>query len=62
MLMICKKCSTFATAFQKGKFRDVAQLVAHLVWDQRVARSSRVIPTSTVWFLSNVFVKPNELS
>ena len=29
----------------KGSFRDVAQLVAHLVWDQRVARSSRVIPT-----------------
>ena len=26
-------------------YRDVAQLVAHLVWDQRVARSSRVIPT-----------------
>ena len=25
--------------------RDVAQLVAHLVWDQRVARSSRAIPT-----------------
>ena len=44
--MICKKCSIFATAFQKGKFRDVAQLVAHLVWDQRVARSSRVIPTA----------------
>ena len=27
------------------KFRGVAQLVAHLVWDQVVARSSRVTPT-----------------
>ena len=28
--------------------RDVAQLVAHLVWDQRVARSSRAIPTKNL--------------
>ena len=27
------------------RIRDVAQVVAHLVWDQRVARSNRVIPT-----------------
>ena len=27
------------------KHRGVAQLVAHLVWDQVVARSSRVTPT-----------------
>ena len=26
--------------------RDVAQLVAHLVWDQRVAGSNPVIPTA----------------
>ena len=26
-------------------FRDVAQLVAHLVWDQRVAGSNPVVPT-----------------
>ena len=31
------------TAFRKR--RGVAQLVAHLVWDQVVARSSRVTPT-----------------
>ena len=29
-----------------GKFRDVAQLVAHLVWDQGVPGSSPGIPTS----------------
>jgi hypothetical protein len=27
-------------------FRGVAQLVAHLVWDQGVARSNRVAPTT----------------
>ncbi len=26
-------------------YRDVAQLVAHLLWEQGVARSNRVIPT-----------------
>ena len=30
---------------ERGKIRGVAQLVAHLVWDQVVARSSRVTPT-----------------
>ena len=28
--------------------RDVAQVVAHLVWDQRVAGSSPVIPTNNL--------------
>ena len=40
------KKRTFAPLFnQTEKFRGVAQLVAHLVWDQVVARSSRVTPT-----------------
>ena len=30
---------------EREKIRGVAQLVAHLVWDQVVARSSRVTPT-----------------
>ncbi len=34
---------TFAPAF-----RGVAQLVALLVWDQAVARSSRVAPTKSI--------------
>ena len=46
-LVIYEKSSTFALAFDKSviKHRGVAQLVAHLVWDQVVARSSRVTPT-----------------
>ena len=37
----------FAPLFARhsDKVRGVAQLVAHLVWDQVVARSSRVTPT-----------------
>ena len=31
--------------FNEKSNRGVAQLVAHLVWDQVVARSSRVTPT-----------------
>ena len=38
-------CTNFAALFQKESFRDVVQLVVYLVWDQGVARSSRVIPT-----------------
>ena len=43
-------CCTFAALFlrtmvNEEKYRGVAQLVAHLVWDQVVARSSRVTPT-----------------
>ena len=40
-------CCTFAPLFARhsDKVRGVAQLVAHLVWDQVVARSSRVTPT-----------------
>ncbi len=33
-------------AYLCSRFRGVAQLVAHLVWDQVVARSSRVTPTN----------------
>ena len=40
-----RKCITFAVAF-KNCFRGVAQLVAHLVWDQRVVSSSLATPTS----------------
>ena len=40
-----KPVSLHPLSNKRGSFRDVAQLVAHLVWDQRVARSSRVIPT-----------------
>ena len=36
-------CTAFRT--NSEKVRGVAQLVAHLVWDQVVARSSRVTPT-----------------
>ncbi len=32
--------------FLNGSTRDVVQLVVYLVWDQGVARSSRVIPTT----------------
>lgn len=39
-LVISAERCTFAAAF-----RGVAQLVALLVWDQAVARSSRVAPT-----------------
>ena len=38
----CHFFTTFAAAF-----RGVAQLVALLVWDQAVARSSRVAPTKS---------------
>ncbi len=38
-------CSTFSET--SGRARGVAQLVAHLVWDQVVARSSRVTPTTS---------------
>ena len=31
--------------------RGVAQLVAHLVWDQVVARSSRVTPTFFIYIM-----------
>ena len=31
---------------ESTKRRDVVQLVVYLVWDQGVARSSRVIPTN----------------
>ena len=45
------KSRTFAVLFEKGMpkrhwNRDVVQLVVYLVWDQVVARSSRVIPTN----------------
>ena len=40
-LVISAERCTFAAAF-----RGVAQLVALLVWDQAVARSSRVAPTA----------------
>ena len=45
------KSRTFAVLFEKGmaekpENRDVVQLVVYLVWDQVVARSSRVIPTN----------------
>ena len=39
-LEVSKESSIFAAVF-----RGVAQLVAFLVWDQAVARSSRVAPT-----------------
>lgn len=39
-----KSISTFAAVFDNN-LRDVVQLVVCLVWDQEVARSSRVIPT-----------------
>ncbi len=39
----CHFFTTFAPAF-----RGVAQLVALLVWDQAVARSSRVAPTKSI--------------
>ena len=40
-------CCTFVPLFANSDIsnRGVAQLVAHLVWDQVVARSSRVTPT-----------------
>ena len=40
-------CCIFAPLFARhsDRARGVAQLVAHLVWDQVVARSSRVTPT-----------------
>ena len=44
------KSCTFAVLLKKEprglKRRDVVQLVVYLVWDQGVARSSRVIPTN----------------
>ena len=36
----------FAALFKRESIRDVVQLVVYLVWDQGVARSSRVIPTN----------------
>ena len=50
-LVSSKKCRTFAVLLRKGhpkavENRDVVQLVVYLVWDQVVARSSRVIPTN----------------
>ena len=46
------------------KHRGVAQLVAHLVWDQVVARSSRVTPTFfvSVGLLAPYFLFPKILS
>ncbi|GEM_PF-6401042 len=45
-----EKSRTFAVLLKKEPLglnrRDVVQLVVYLVWDQGVARSSRVIPTS----------------
>ena len=40
LLYLCTAFRNIAT-----RYRGVAQLVAHLVWDQVVARSSRVTPT-----------------
>ncbi len=45
------KSRTFAVLLRKERLRavenrDVVQLVVYLVWDQGVARSSRVIPTN----------------
>ena len=40
-------CSAFREKpIREGGNRDVVQLVVYLVWDQGVARSSRVIPTN----------------
>ena len=39
------KFSSVRTVKFKTKYRDVAQLVARLVWDQDVAGSNPVIPT-----------------
>ena len=46
------KSRTFAVLLRRGGLkslenRDVVQLVVYLVWDQVVARSSRVIPTNS---------------
>ena len=45
-----EKSRTFAVLLKKEPLglnrRDVVQLVVYLVWDQGVARSSRVIPTN----------------
>ena len=38
----------------------MAQLVAHLVWDQGVARSSRVIPTNFYNHMAYVVLKHGE--
>ena len=38
----------------------MAQLVAHLVWDQGVARSSRVIPTNFYNYMAYVVLKHGE--
>ena len=60
LIIFCRKCHYNAKSVKKDKvsctienisrerekIRGVAQLVAHLVWDQVVARSSRVTPTS----------------
>ena len=50
VLLVRKKSRTFAVLLKKEPLglnrRDVVQLVVYLVWDQGVARSSRVIPTS----------------
>src|SRR5574344_829320 len=47
-------------------FRDVAQLVAHLVWDQRVAGSNPVIPIETETLLTKeqgfLILKPHIFS
>ena len=43
-LYFLNKSTTFASLLKKS-IRDVVQLVVYLVWDQGVARSSRVIPT-----------------
>ena len=40
------KCRTSGSLSKRNNNRDVAQLVAHVVWDHRVAGSSPVIPTT----------------
>ena len=50
-LVSSNKSRTFAVLLRKERLRavenrDVVQLVVYLVWDQGVARSSRVIPTN----------------
>ena len=42
LLYLCSRITQSAVILPRG----VAQLVAHLVWDQVVARSSRVTPTA----------------
>ena len=55
------KSRTFAVLLRKERLRavdnrDVVQLVVYLVWDQGVARSSRVIPTNKGRLAQSFFV------